>query len=139
MKNPEFIMLVDDNDATNYYHHVIIGEAGIETRVLSFTYAEKALNHFFVDQDILLKVFPSGIIFLDINMPGMNGWDFLDEFEKLPVELKAKIVIIVLTTSDNPLDFEKAGKIPSIKGFMPKPLSEETLKEVINTYLSPTC
>jgi len=137
MKKPEFIILIDDDEATNYYHDVIIQDSGIDTRVLSFEYAEKALDYFRSPDCIFVKEHCKGIIFLDINMPGMNGWDFLKEFENLPDHPKESITIFILTTSENPIDLTKAEKSARVKGFIMKPLTTELLNGIVDKHLSP--
>jgi CheY-like chemotaxis protein len=66
------------------------------------------------------------VIFLDINMPIWDGWDFLDEIIKL--ELKHSFEIYMVSSSTNPYDIEKAEKYPLIKRFLTKPLEIEALK-----------
>jgi CheY-like chemotaxis protein len=73
------------------------------------------------------------LISLDINMPGMDGWEFLEEFKKLPTHQKIKTVIIILTTALNPLDKKRAESIQEVNGFMNKPLSILALQEQIKT------
>jgi CheY-like chemotaxis protein len=74
------------------------------------------------------------IIFLDINMPRMNGWDFLEAYEKLAPAFRTTIVLIMLTTSLNPDDKERASKSPLIKGFKEKYLDEETVNSVLKEF-----
>ena len=77
----------------------------------------------------------AGLIFLDINMPGMNGWEFLEAYKKLPDEQTQKIKILMLTTSNNPDEEKKAVDIPEVKGFIHKPLTLEKLEKAINVYV----
>ena len=72
------------------------------------------------------------IIFLDINMPRMNGWEFMAEYEHLPKEVKGNLIVIMLTTSQNPDDIEKAYAIEGVKKFLTKPLKSEDLDSIIS-------
>jgi CheY-like chemotaxis protein len=74
------------------------------------------------------------IIFLDINMPAMDGWEFLQKYEALPDAHKSSIIVIMLTTSFNPEDELKARKIPSVKEFRNKPLTADLLQDILNKY-----
>jgi CheY-like chemotaxis protein len=64
----------------------------------------------------------------------MNGWDFLEQYKDLDIKQKAKIVIVMLTTSGNPADREKAEYIEEVTGFKTKPLTEEMLTELLDNY-----
>jgi len=66
----------------------------------------------------------------------MNGWEFLDEYKKLDASQKAEVVIIMLTTSLNPADKERAEKITEIRGFQTKPLTHEMLVEIVDRHFS---
>jgi CheY-like chemotaxis protein len=76
------------------------------------------------------------LIFLDINMPGMNGWEFLHEYNKLDKQLQSRAIVIMLTTSENPDDQMKAKGINVVSDFKTKPLTVEMLEEVIDKYFS---
>jgi CheY-like chemotaxis protein len=74
------------------------------------------------------------LIFLDINMPAMDGWEFLDKYKELPKDQKAEIVLIMLTTSLNPDDELKTRKMPEIAGFENKPLLQPRLDILLKKY-----
>lgn len=122
------IMLIDDNDDDNFYHKMVIREADITKQIEVAESGFEALD-FLKKGDLIPE-----LIFLDINMPAMNGWEFLDEYRKLSEEQKARIVIIMLTTSLNPADRKKAEKIPEINGFETKPLTVEMLKRIYEKF-----
>ncbi|HMZ46578.1 MAG TPA: response regulator [Chitinophagaceae bacterium] len=70
------------------------------------------------------------ICFLDINMPIMNGWDFLNEFEKIKMQLGTPMQIYILSSTANPEDFIKATTFKTVTGTLPKPLCKEHLIEM---------
>lgn len=119
------ILLVDDDEATNYIHTMIITQADCANTVKSVMSGFEALEYLNAEED---GEYPQPeFIFLDINMPGMSGWEFLEEYDKLPEEKRGDIVIVMLTTSLNPDDAEKAKNIQIIRGFQNKPLSVEMM------------
>lgn len=67
-------------------------------------------------------------------MPGMNGFDFLEEYKKLDAKLKSKVVIVMLTNSLNPDDQKRALASKEVSEFQNKPLSIKTLQDIIMKY-----
>lgn len=127
------ILLIDDDKATNFLHSLTIQDSGIDVKVQDVESARDGLDYLTCKGKFIeCKEFPRpGIIFLDINMPGMNGWDFLKEYEKLPEDVRARVVVAMLTTSLNPDDAAHAHKIGYLKGFISKPLTKEILNRII--------
>ena len=70
------------------------------------------------------------IIFLDINMPVMNGWDFLEEFEKIKSRFESLPRIYLLSSTVDPEDYKKAQKFTLVQDFISKPLSKEALQNI---------
>ena len=125
------VMLVDDHFPTVFLHKEIMKESGLFEKIVVFQKANDALKY--LDEETEGK-YPE-LIFLDINMPGMDGWEFLTEYSKLQGKFTYKIpVLIMLTNSYNPDDEEKTKKFPFIKRFMNKPLTSEDLKEINEKY-----
>lgn len=133
MKKLDCILLVDDNDADNFYHQMIIEDVGCTKTILAMENPSDALEYIKSTDESVENVIPN-IIFLDINMPGMNGWEFLDEYEKLDPALKSNVMVIMLSTSQNPDDKIKAKTAHDILEFVNKPLTEETLKKLITKH-----
>src|SRR3569832_787177 len=100
MKKINCILLVDDNPADNEFHKIIINESDVCDQVKIATNGRNALDYLIRSGKEGAVDFPKpDLIFLDINKPGMNGFEFLDEYHKLDANLKSRIVIIMLSTS----------------------------------------
>lgn len=126
------ILLVDDDLATNYIHTKVIQKAEIVEKIVAVTDGFDALEY--LKEDKSEEYICPDIIFLDINMPGMDGWEFLDEYKKLDEVKKAKVVLVMLSTSLNPDDASMSKAIPSISGFKNKPLTVPLLENIIETH-----
>lgn len=124
------ILLIDDNHADNCYHRIIINEMNIAQRVEVALDGSEALSFLKLE-----SAAPPELIFLDINMPKVNGWEFLKAYRELPAKQKAGI-IIMLSTSDNPKDIEKAMQTEEVSGFNVKPLTGEMLTEILEKYFA---
>lgn len=122
------VMLIDDNEIDNLINHKMIEAAAICERLYTYTSAKSGLEFLknMEKLDMAEKILPD-LIFLDIDMPLMDGFQFLDEFEKFSPALKKKCKIIMLTSSINPQDYNLAKKYTSVKQFLNKPLSHDTL------------
>ena len=123
------ILLVDDNPADNRFHKIIIEEMDIANRIDTVSNGIEALYY-------LLKANPTPpeLILLDINMPRMNGWEFLQQYKDLDIKQKARVVIMILSTSSNPDDIKKAKEIKEVTGFETKPLNVEVMTEILNQH-----
>lgn len=126
------ILLVDDDEATNYIHKMVIKQMNCVENIVVRENGIEALEY--LTSTIDGKYPQPDLIFLDINMPAMDGWEFLEEYKNLEDDQLAKTVIVMLTTSLNPDDRDKAGVIPVISGFMSKPLTTELLEEVLEKH-----
>lgn len=130
------ILLVDDNEPTNFLHEMIINESDCSEQIVSVESAREGLDY--VESAIKgAKEFPE-LIFLDINMPGMTGWEFLAEFEKINFIKVKKPIIIMLTTSLNPDDKDRALQVKSVDDYRTKPLNKNMLKELLEKYFKQT-
>lgn len=125
----DIVMLVDDNDIDNFINERMINGCNFAETTYVNTSTRSAiefLKNLSVNKALRKDHLPS-IIFLDINMPILDGFQFIEEFEKLDPVLVKAINIVMLTSSINPSDIERSKKFPSVKGFIHKPLTEEAL------------
>jgi CheY-like chemotaxis protein len=126
-------MLIDDNEIDNLINQKMIESASICDRIFVHTGAKSAIEFLKNMEKLSIESkegFLPEIIFLDIDMPLMDGFQFLDEFEKLSESTKEHSKIIMLTSSLNPLDMQKAKKNKLIVKYLNKPLSQENLKKL---------
>lgn len=120
------ILLVDDDRAFNFLNEKIIEFEKFASKISSQVSPVEALDFLKSTIDTEPETFPD-FLFLDINMPEMDGWEFLDEFCNLPHGYISKTRIFILTSSLNPLDIEKSKTYNNVKGFASKPLTTEVL------------
>ena len=139
MKKLNCILLIEDDEATNFYNHLIIEKADVAEHTQITLNGMEAIDYLtnsgkYHKND---NEFPKpDLIFVDINMPKMDGWEFLDEYQKLPDFQKGKIIIVMLTTSINPDDQRRAESIPLVSGYKHKPLTVEILDEIMEKYFA---
>ncbi|MDF2436014.1 MAG: response regulator receiver [Bacteroidota bacterium] len=127
------VMLIDDNEIDNFINEKLIKAYLFAENVYVHTSTKSALE-FLKNLEVTLATLPDDLIpshiLLDINMPILDGFHFLEEFEKFSDRLKEKIKIIMLTTSMNPMDIEKSKTSKYVGKFLHKPLTEADLMEL---------
>lgn len=129
------ILLIDDDEPTNFLNKMTIKEAGVAEHVLVEQSAEDALEYLQGRDTGIDPGCPRpDLIFLDINMPAMDGWEFLQKYELLPNGQNAAIIVVMLTTSFNPEDEVKAGRIDLVAEFRNKPLNQRMLMEILQKH-----
>jgi CheY-like chemotaxis protein len=123
------VLLVEDDPITAMVCDRIIKMTGFAEKVSLCENGKTALNHLsnLGSTDTSLPE----IIFLDINMPVMNGWDFLHQFENIQSSFKQVPSIYILSSTIDPEDYERAKSYALVKDFISKPLSKESLEKII--------
>ncbi len=128
------ILLVDDDPDDNFYHQLVINESGLCETVKVAENGVAALQYLTRLEAADYK--QPDIIFLDINMPGMNGFEFLAQYHTLPDSQKSRVLVMMLTTSMNPIDRGRAEAFNEVKGYYIKPLTIGMLTELVATHFS---
>jgi CheY-like chemotaxis protein len=134
------ILFIDDDEPTNFLNKLLVEEMGCAEHVQVVTSGIEALEYLTGTGSFSNNGHPRpDLIFLDINMPGMDGWEFLQHYHKLPSNQKANIVMVMLTTSLNPDDEKTAQKNIEISGFENKPLQPEVIKKILTQFFPEVC
>jgi CheY-like chemotaxis protein len=126
------ILLVDDDAVTNMMHRRVIERSGRVTTIDVATDGQEALDLLHAD---LAHGRPlTELIFLDINMPGMGGFEFLEHYANLDIDPDAQLVLVMLSTSRLESDYVRAQADPNVHSFCDKPLRVEKLLELVEEF-----
>lgn len=128
--NAEIICIVDDDQIFQLTTTKILEKVGNAKKILTFSNGEQACE-FLTDNNGNKEVLPD-VIFLDINMPLMNGWQFLDEYTKIKPTLSKNITIYMVSSSVSDIDIEKASRNSNIASYYIKPVSIDTYKSLVS-------
>lgn len=122
------ILLIDDNDLDNFVSRATIQQAKYCDDIKDFLCAEDALDYL-SHLESTLKQVPE-LIFLDISMPVMDGFAFLEKFERLPKAIIDKTKIVMLSSSINESDISRANHNPLVFKYLNKPLTLKKLADL---------
>lgn len=127
------VLLVDDDESANFLNRMVLTRTGMVQEIVSSLNGEEALRRLDSLNDEQSKNEKEPLLlFLDINMPVMDGWEFLDHYrEKKSIP---DAIIYMLSTSQNPDDVQRAKKISNVKGFIHKPLTAGDLDKVVQQH-----
>lgn len=131
MKKLNSVLLIDDNKATNLLHTKVIERQGAAVLIQTARTGEEALDFLAekLQQSPNGEAFPD-LIFLDINMPRMDGWEFLEEYRKRNYQV-APTVICMLSGSLNESDQQRASQNDLVCEYFEKPLTKESLNTIL--------
>jgi CheY-like chemotaxis protein len=134
MKKIKTVLLIDDDEPTTFINKKIIQSFGLIETIHTANSGLEALNFLSRTNNQVNETPIPDLILLDINMPAMDGWEFLTEYKKLKTTHPKTIVIVMLTTSLNPDDEMKAKDIKEVYGFKNKPLTKQMLEDIVINY-----
>lgn len=124
-KKIDLVLLIDDNEVTNYYNSDLVRSLGIAHDVRSFTDPVHGLEF------LTAQLAPGGsgwiLLLCDIRMPGYTGFDLLTELEDRDLAETPRLVVCLLTSSNMVRDREELVKFPEVKAFLQKPLDRTLL------------
>ena len=128
------VVLIDDDEVNNFVCESIIRNENFAEEVYSFQGAEEALDFLKSSVEPAGEKFPD-LIFLDINMPGMDGWNFIEEYRRLPAYTTSKCSLFMLSSAVDRKDIQCARSHKEVKEFFSKPLSPEILEFIKEEFL----
>ena len=131
LKKPDLVLLIDDDDAVNMLNTIILRKSGLADNIVAVQSGEKGLE---VLTEFQTENKWPGIIFVDINMPGICGWEFIERFKKDFVQFKDKCLICVLSSSLDPRDRENAKNSDMVDSYLSKPLSIDVVTSLGRMY-----
>jgi len=127
------ILFIDDDPITLMLCKMVTKKASFSNEIATSKNGEEALQYF----DTLKEIGPNNelkkqpqLIFLDLNMPVMGGWEFLESFSTSEYADYNKTKVIILSSTIDPEDLEKSKKYPMVIDFLSKPISQEMLEYV---------
>ncbi len=123
------IVLVDDNETTSFLNNRLLGRLALAEKVSTFTRAEEASRFLWGDEQTTLEP-AADLVFVDLKMPGMSGFDFLEQYNQLPAAVQEATVVAVLTTSMHAADTARVAQYPNVE-YLTKPLTEEKLQRLL--------
>jgi CheY-like chemotaxis protein len=128
------VLLIDDDTTINYLHNRLLEKNSFSNTVAISHNGMEGLDSF-MQLDNQLGAEEMAIVFLDLNMPVMNGWEFLDNLSKLKDAIKINYKIYILSSTINPDDKKKAKENALVTGFLTKPLTKEHLELLKSEHL----
>lgn len=123
------VFVVDDDDIYQFTLKVTLKSIPSVKSIRTFSDGAEVLDHIIANKDEF-EALPD-IIFLDINMPVMDGFQFMDEFIDLLPGLKKEIKVYLVSSSIDPKDMKKAQRIEAISDYLVKPLKSEDINDII--------
>ena len=125
------ILLVDDDPTTNFLNQLLLEELAVTDQLLVAENGAEALH---ILTHVLPPVAPGPVlVLLDVNMPVMNGMEFLEAYQQLPPDRRQDVVIVMLTTSLHPRDLARIQALP-VASLVSKPLSEEKINAILREH-----
>jgi CheY-like chemotaxis protein len=136
MQSYKKVMIIDDTYVDRYVAERNIIKCGFSDEVITKESARSALEYL-ASCASKPEDLPQ-LIFLDIRMPDIDGFGFLAEYDKLPQAVKSNCIVMMVSTSLNPGDHEKAKDNKYVNRFLNKPLNKEKLSEILFGLTTPT-
>lgn len=137
LKKLNLVLLVDDNEDDNFFHRRAIEKANAVQAIDICVDGSDAIDYLQNKGAYQWRGdnYPRpDLIFLDINMPRTNGWEFLEAYALLDQRFVGGPIVVMLTTSLNPADRQRAGTNTLVREFMTKPLKQETFQEILQRH-----
>ena len=124
------IVLVDDNETTSFLNNRLLGRLAVAGQVTTYSRADEAFAQLWGDGEAPGAPAPD-LVFVDLKMPGVSGFEFLKMYSHLPQAVQDKTVMAVLTTSMHQADTARVAEFPNVE-YLTKPLTEEKMQKLLD-------
>ncbi len=124
------IVLVDDNETTSFLNNRLLSRLALSGQVSTFSRADEAYHFLWKDAQTPAAQSMADLVFVDLKMPGMSGFEFLEQYNQLPADVQDRTVVAVLTTSMHAADTARVAQYPNVE-YLTKPLTEEKLQRLL--------
>ncbi|MDQ2770866.1 MAG: response regulator [Bacteroidota bacterium] len=128
--NLNHIVLVDDNETTSFLNNRLLGRLAVAEHVSTFSRADEAFEQLWGDKAGGSAAPAPDLVFVDLKMPGVSGFEFLELYNALPPPVQAQTVMAVLTTSMHGADTARVAQYPNVE-YLTKPLTEEKMRKLL--------
>ncbi|SDM23359.1 Response regulator receiver domain-containing protein [Daejeonella rubra] len=129
MGNTSTVFIIDDDPIHQRIAQIMISKNQIYDDFVSYTEADKALEFLKANSEDHAKL--PDVILLDLNMPVVDGWDFLESFEIFRQDLKKAVRVFIVTSSVDEKDIARSKLFASVKGFISKPLTPDIIRSTL--------
>ena len=125
------ILLVDDDRIYQFAARKTIEATGFADRILIYSNGQEAINY--LKHNVKDNNLMPDVIFLDVNMPVMNGWEFLDAYSNIRPALSKPVIIYVVSSSVDEFDVSKSRQYDTVKGYIVKPVLREKFRQILSS------
>lgn len=122
------VVVIDDDPIYRFTFERTVKQVNADVRVQTYENGQEAINHCTGNQMLCRGV---DLVLVDLNMPVMDGWQFLDEFNVLAEKWQLKAKVYIVSSSTDPKDLERQKNYSCVDGYLVKPVSREKLKELL--------
>lgn len=134
MKKVDTVCIVDDDDIYQFTTTILLRKTELVNKIVVFSNGLKAID--FLKEEMGNKENIPDILLLDVNMPVMDGWEFLEEYLLIRSKLPKSVVIYMVSSSVDERDVLRAKSISALSGYLVKPISSENLMDIISAVLN---
>lgn len=124
------VCVIDDDNIYQYTARVLLESTGLAKKITSFYNGRDAISFFQKAENQNAEELPD-VIFLDINMPIMNGWEFLEEYNKLHTSFPKPILVYVVSSSVDSSDMQKSRSFQAVSDYLVKPVNRSKFLELM--------
>jgi CheY-like chemotaxis protein len=132
----DLILLVDDDETTNHVNKRLLSRLNVAREIKILANGQEAMNYLSRTEGSEADYQRPDLIFLDIKMPVMDGFSFLQAYEHVDIQQEEPIIILMLTSSASFYDLERLKSFPRVKKHISKALTEAEVKEIMRDYFS---